>query len=54
MYKWKDELQHLDWYKENPAEEYLSDNGKTFLRDLYMAGLDEADAEAEYIPDAIS
>lgn len=47
--RWKKDFLDVPWYKENPAEDYLSWQSKADLMELYILGEEEKDSEAEVI-----
>lgn len=46
-YCWKDDLKSLEWYKNNPAEIYLSDQTKVQMLEQYILGRNDSDLDAE-------
>lgn len=46
-FRWKEEFKDSPWYKQNPAEQYLSWQTKVDMMELYILGEEDLDSEAE-------
>ena len=51
-FKWKDQFLDEDWYKDNPAETYLSDKSKQNMILLWINNVPDLDSEAEIVLEA--
>lgn len=48
-YQWKEDFKEINWYKQNDANNYLSDSSKLQMLINYILEIEDKDSEAEVV-----